>query len=357
MKPIKNIFTTLFLLSLICVSVTYFYKLIFIIILLCYWKSSFKSIKLFRSLFLVALVGLYFVTPDYFYREDRTIKVVTLDSKGKRVKTPILPYVMSVVAPEAELNNIVQKIVLPLISNFDIVKSNWIVSELIENNRKGNSDDFLDPYRDLENNGHFLPSVAANQLLQQVGLNKTLDSFYLIKPKDEDPNKKYPLVVFAHGYLGNWLLYQGFLSELEDCYVMSIGTIGLDGLFSRADMDRVVNKNMKYVIEANPNIDRSRCCLLGLSNGGTAVNTAVNNYSGHFNTFGVISTSLNVKPRSRAKKLLLVGGAKDPSSDKQPAMYRSLKAGGYDVKRLWMEGSGHLLLVNQKDAIVEFLND
>ncbi len=269
---------------------------------------------------------------------------------------PMLPYVMSVIAPEAELNNIVQKLGLPFISFSDIAKKNWIVSEVIENYRDGNSDDFIDPYRDLGNRGHFLPSIAANQLLQHVGINRNIDSFYLIKPKDEDPNKKYPLVVFAHGYLGNGLLYQNFLSELDDCYVMSVETIGLDGLFSRADIDRIVNTNMKYVLSNNPNIDKSRCSLLGLSNGGTAVNTAINDYAGHFKTFGVISTSLNVKPSSRAKKLMLIGGSDDPSSGKQPAMYKSLKDGGYNVKRLWVKGSGHLLLVNESDAIVEFLN-
>ncbi len=352
----KKVVASILLLSLVFVSVTYFYKIIFITILLYYCRSSFKSKRLFRSLFIVALLGIYFVTPDYFYREGRRIKVITLDSKGERVRMPILPYVMSVVAPEAELNNIVQKLALPLISFSDFAKSNWIVSEMIENYKEGNSDDFIDPYRELENRGHFLPSIAANQLLQQVGINRNFDSFYLIKPKNEDPNKKYPLVVFAHGHLGSWLLYQSFLSELNDCYVMSVGTIGLDGLFDCADLDRVVNTNMKYVISNNPNIDKSRCSILGLSNGGTAVNTAVSNYSAHFNTFGVISTSLNVKPISRSKKLILIGGAKDRSSGKQPAMYRSLKAGGHRAERLWVEGSGHLLLVNQKNTLVEFLN-
>ncbi len=356
MKMTKKIIASILLLSIVLLSVTYFYKIIFIAILLYYWRSNFKSKRLFRSLFIVALLGIYFVTPDYFYREGRRIKVITLDSKGERATTPLLPYVMSVVAPEAELNNIVQKLALPLLSLSEIAKSNWIVTEMIENYKDGNADDFVDPYRDLENSGYFLPSIASNQLLQQVGINRNLDSFYLIKPKYEDPNKKYPLVVFAHGYLGNWLLYQNFLSELEDCYVMSVGTIGLDGFFSIADMDRVVNTNMKYVISNNLNIDKSRCALLGLSNGGTAVNTAINNYSAHFNTFGVISTSLNVKPRSRSKKLILIGGAKDQSSGKQPAMYRSLKAGGYKAESLWMKDSGHLLLVNQKDTIVEFLS-
>ncbi len=70
------------LLSLILVSVTYFYKIIFIAILLYYWRNSFRSKSLFRALFIVALMGIYFVTPDYLDRESRIIKVITLNPEG-----------------------------------------------------------------------------------------------------------------------------------------------------------------------------------------------------------------------------------------------------------------------------------
>lgn len=53
-----------------------------------------------------------------------------------------------------------------------------------------------------------------------------------ITTKRYDSSKSYPLVVFCHGFLGNWQLYSGIWRDLDNCIVLSIGTDNLSGIFS-----------------------------------------------------------------------------------------------------------------------------
>ena len=74
----------------------------------------------------------------------------------------------------------------------------------------------------FSNPGSFAIAQAYNE---QFGTN--YNGIYITKPQHYTSSKKYPVVVFAHGYLGSWKLYQGLFSSLKNCFVVSIATHNL----------------------------------------------------------------------------------------------------------------------------------
>ena len=100
------------------------------------------------------------------------------------------------------------------------------------------------------------------------------DGVYITKPSGYDETKKYPVVFFAHGYLGSWELYQGLFSRLNDCFVVSIGTRDMSGIFSYQDINKVFTKYLPLLQAEGYGVDESRLHLVGLSNGGSASNVA-----------------------------------------------------------------------------------
>mgnify|MGYP004646378433 FL=1 len=66
-------------------------------------------------------------------------------------------------------------------------------------------------------------------------------ALYICEPKVDENVRwskengfKYPLVIFCHGYLGNWQLYLGIWKDLNNCIVLSIGTRSMSGIFTKS---------------------------------------------------------------------------------------------------------------------------
>lgn len=89
---------------------------------------------------------------------------------------------------------------------------------------------------------------------------------------------------FAHGYLGSWELYQGVLSSLKDCFMVSIATRDLSGIFGYDDINKIFKLYLPMLKEEGYNIDESRLHLMGLSNGGSASNVALRSFDNRFQT-------------------------------------------------------------------------
>ena len=112
---------------------------------------------------------------------------------------------------------------------------------------KGGFFSFYAPYNRLSlqgsNPGTFLIAQVMNEYL-----GTDYNAVYITKPKKYDSDRTYPVIFFAHGYLGSWELYQGLFSQLDDFFVVSIGTRDMSGIFSYNDINKVFMKSGREVI-------------------------------------------------------------------------------------------------------------
>jgi len=155
--------------------------------------------------------------------------------------------------------------------------------------------------------------------------------------------------------LGSWELYQGLFSRLNDCIVVSIGTRNLSGIFSYNDINKVFTKYLPLLRAEGYGVDEKRLHLIGLSNGGSASNVALRNFSNRFQTITYISTSCDVIKKAKAK-VILFGGGKDASSYGLPSAARRLQKCGTSTALMFDENDNHYMMVHQADEMLEFLN-
>ena len=156
------------------------------------------------------------------------------------------------------------------------------------------------------------------------------------------------------GYLGSWELYQGMFGDLDDCFVVSIGTRDLSGIFSYQDINKIFTEYLPLLEAEGYRVDMSRLHLIGLSNGGSASDVALRSFSDRFQSIVYISTLCNVVKRSHAK-VLLIGGGKNASSSNLPSASRQLQRCGTKTALLFDDDENHYIFVHQKKRIIDFL--
>lgn len=265
---------------------------------------------------------------------------------------------MNALFPEEEVMNICLKAtaILPSSKLSPIFKN--LGSRFIRDAQKdfwnGKAIGFYTPYNQLSWQGSNPGSFAITQAYNEF-IGGNYNGIYITKPKHYSTSKNYPVVFFAHGYLGSWEFYQGFLSSLKDCFIVSIATRDLSGIFSYEDINKIFKHYLLLLKEEGYNIDESHLHLIGLSNGGTASNVALRSFDNRFQTITYISTSCDVIKWSHAK-VLLIGGGKDASSSNLPGASKRLQRRGTKTAILFDDEENHYIMVHQKERIIEFLN-
>lgn len=349
-----KIFKTIVLAILFLFFASWFYKIMVLMLLAHAWRKDIKAKKVwgYKVIMGILLIAMFCVLPRYRYNTSDRVQLIYQDKKGKPVYPPLTHYVVNVFLPEEEICNIgiwgarIVPKVIPL--------ANWILDEFNYDDEKGNISNFYSPFNRLNWNGLFMMSGTTSQVFNMIGIDNT-QSVYLIKPKNYDENKKYPVVFFMHGYLGNWKLYQGVLKGLEDCIVLSVGTETWSGIYTRGDIKALFTKQIPFLENMGYNVDRKNLHIMGLSNGGSAVNVAYNGFSGKFKTITFISTGIH-QTYPISSKVLLIGGGKDHSSGSLRGAYRTLKRNGTKTDLYWDDKDTHFILVNQTDEIIDFVN-
>ena len=157
-----------------------------------------------------------------------------------------------------------------------------------------------------------------------------------------------------HGYLGNWKLYTGVLKGLEDCIVLCVGTHTWSGIYTKNDINALFKKQIPFLENMGYKVDKNNLHIMGLSNGGSAVNVAYNGFSNKFKTITFISTGIH-QTYPIASKVLLIGGGKDHSAGTLQGAYRTLKNNGGKTDLFWDDEETHFILVNQTDEIINFV--
>ena len=351
MKTFKTI--TLSILFLFFAS--WFYKIVMLMLLAHTWRQEIKAKKEwgYKAVMCILFFAMFCVLPRYRYNTSDRVQLIYQNKKGNPEYPPLTHYLVNVFLPEEEICNmgiwgarVVPK-VIPL--------ANWILEEFNHDDQKGNIGNFYRPFDTLNWDGLFMMSGITSQVFNMTGIDNT-QSVYLIKPKNYDKNKEYPVVFFMHGYLGNWKLYTGVLKGLEDCIVLCVGTHTWSGIYTKNDISALFTKQIPFLENMGYKIDKNNLHIMGLSNGGSAVNMAYNGFSNKFKTITFISTGIH-QTYPIASKVLLIGGGKDHSSGTLQGAYRTIKNNGSKTELFWDDEETHFILVNQTDEIIDFVKN
>lgn len=356
MKKALSVFLILFA---TVVFATWQYRLLCVLLLvLLNSKCVTARIGLGNYRLMTALLAfwIFFAIPNYNQR-GRT-QLIYLNDEGEPIITPMPVYLVNALLPEEELMNAGMKAtaLLPPASLSPIFKNlgSRFIREAQHDFWHGMALTFYAPYNVLSLQGSNPGSFAIAQAMNE-SLGTNYDGIYITRPKHYNSDKAYPVVFFAHGYLGSWEMYQGLLSQLEDCIIVSIGTRDLSGIFRYEDVNKIFSKYLPYLESIGYHIDKYNLHLMGLSNGGSASNIGLRNFSNRFKSITYISTSCDVVKKSKAK-VILIGGGKDASSSGMPSAARRLRNCGTNVSMLFDDKENHYMMVHQAERIFDYLN-
>ena len=358
-RKMKRILTVLLVVLSVVVFATWQYRLLcllFAVVLNRKWVKA-RCPKTYPLLVGVLAVSIFIAIPNYFQR-GRT-QLVYLGDDGKRVGTPLPVYLINAILPEEELMNAGMKAtaILPPASLSPVFRNlgSRFIRDAQHDFWNGMALTFYTPYNVLSLQGSNPGSFAIAQAMNET-MGTNYDGIYITKPRHYDTSKRYPVVFFAHGYLGSWELYQGLFSRLHDCFMVSIGTRDLSGIFSYNDINKVFTKYLPMLKSEGYSVDEDHLHLIGLSNGGTASNVALRNFSNRFETITFISTSCDVIKHSKAK-VILFGGGKDASAAGLPNAASRLRKYGTRTALMFDKSDNHYMMVHQADKMLAFLNN
>lgn len=353
-----------FLIVLFFILASLQYKVICVLILALVNKGRIKEWYIVRNhrwfypIILVALTVAFALSlPNYFQRGRTRLEYI--DQSGKQMSIPLDAYVSNVVFPEIEIMNagILGTAFFPIqsatVSGHKI--GGGLLSDAKQDFWKGKLISFYTPFLQLRLHGSDPGSAAIGQFLNEK-LGRKYDPIYITYPRHWNKGEEYPLVVFCHGYLGNWEMYQGLLSSLDNCFVLSIGTKDLSGLFKNSDISAIFTRYIPYLLDKGIKIDKQAIHLIGLSNGGTAANYALNSYSGRFKSITFLSTGCHTIKYAKSR-ILLVGGANDSSSSSLPGAKKALDQCGTDCRLLYIKDTDHFLMATNRKEMIQFLKE
>lgn len=357
---LPNAFLIVFFLVLASIQ----YKVICVLILVIINKEWIKEWSIVRNhkrfytgVIIVLLLALFLSLPNYFQR-GRT-RLEYLDQSGQQASVPLDAYLTNVVFPEIEIMNagILGAAFFPIQSAtvFGHKIGGGLLLDAKRDFWNGKLISFYIPFLRLRLQGSDPGSAAISQFFNEK-LGRKYDPIYITYPGHWNKDNEYPLVVFCHGYLGNWEMYQGLLSCLDNCFVVSIGTKDLSGLYKNSDISTLFTRYIPYLLDKGLKIDKHAIHLIGLSNGGTAANCALNSYSGRFKSITFLSTGCHTIKYAKSR-VLLIGGANDSSSSSLPGAKKALDKCGTDCRLLYIKDTDHFLMATHRKEMIRFLKE
>lgn len=360
MKAIKIIVSVLHVWLWLFVS-TLFYKTICVMLLVAMWhKEIVGRIPVqwrkwgMRGVWAVLVVVLWIAMPRYRINSNDRVRLFYLNKDGEAVHPPLLQYVMNTLLPEEEIVNFTVKTIRhtgPIVHQVGHL-GNRFIKDAQKDFANGKMHNFLDPYDNLGCDNPM--SACYSQTFNEV-FGTDYKTVYLCKPKQYDEDKTYPLVIFCHGYLGNWQLYQGIWKDFDNAIVLSIGTRGMDGIFGQSHINEIFSFYIPMLERHGYKIDQSQIHLIGLSNGGTAITAAMHsNHAKDFKSISTISCNLG-KLRKVPCQVNFVGGGKDNSANAEPSQYRQLQHMGVDAAIFFYSTENHFIMVNRRAEMMMFL--
>lgn len=84
---------------------------------------------------------------------------------------------------------------------------------------------------------------------------------YVIKPKNYDSRRDYPVLFFPRGDMDNCKLYTGMLRDIEDAIIVCVGTDTTSDTIGRADFQQIKSRFIPLLRDLGLNPDISRISL------------------------------------------------------------------------------------------------
>ena len=365
----KNSICSLLLLVLCLFAFeTFFYKIVVLLIGILIYKKRIKELLKWKySLhLLIALccVGLWVTSPRLRWNTNDRVRLIYQDKHYNPRNMPIHHYFANLLIPIPEMVNFG----LPMVRfNKALTSSIWqtlvpnsgampeLIKQFIERNADGQSicssyRGFKSGYKRLEYHGQFLGSGAYSQCFNEF-LGENTSAVYVQSPKSWKKDKEYPVVIFLHGYLGNWQNYQGWLLGMDDYVVLSPGTHGLAGVWNKNDIKNILDHQLSFLKKLGYKIDRNRVHVIGLSNGAHyGSSTALRYYKYSFKsiTFDVGSN----KSGTHHKNEMHIYGIADAACPQHLKKYNEVKS---TDDYIYFPCCGHFVHAYHSDEIRQWL--
>lgn len=345
--------------AIILLPGSWFHDMILLMILVFIWRKQIKD-KInqwwkygYAALWSVIGCLALLLMPRPFALPSDRVRHLYFNEKGEIVNPPLSHWLLNLILPEETMTAIGSAIPLtPLRSWLPIGESilkdydTELASGSLLNIGKvysHNSLAFESP----------LSGVIPQTLSQHFGGKSR--SFYIIKPKGYDKEKDYPVLFFAHGYLGNWKLYTGLLRDIKDHIVVCIGTENYSGNFTGRHINEIKSLYIPMLEQIGYKVDKNAVSLMGLSNGGSAVDAAYAHSPNSFKNLIYVSTDVNHAEKTKAR-VMIIGGGKDHCAGSMKAGMKRLRANNVHSSFCFDENHTHFKLVSDMENCIEFLN-
>ncbi len=351
----RKIITSILLFALFLFVASWFYKILFLLLIARVWRYNIRTCGLwyYRGVVIALLIALFCTMPRYRLNTSDRVQLIYQTADAQPRHAPIHHYLLNVLLPEEEICNL-GVWGARILGKTPIKMAGWILDEFSMEVERGNIRKLTKPYRQLNWSGNFIMSGVYSQVANMVGLEKT-QAVHLIRPKNYDDSKSYPVVFFMHGWLGNWKMYQGMLKGIDECIVVSVGTESWSGIYTKQDIKALFTKQLPFLENMGYKVDKNNLHLIGLSNGGSASNVAYNYFSNHFKSITFVSTGIH-QTYPISSRVLLIGGQLDHSAGSLPGAYKALKNNGTQTDIYWNKEATHFAFFVDQKEILEFLN-
>ena len=231
----KKIFTVLLLLFILLPG-SAFHDMLIVMFIIFIWRKELRQ-RLnawwkygYATLLTVAGCLTLLLMPRPFALPSDRARLVYFNDEGKRVAAPLHHWLFNLILPEETMCAIGSVVPLtPLRGMLPIGES--ILKDYDIELKSGSLLGIGSVYH---NNDLALESPMSGVVPQgfKEMFGEHSRACYVVRPKHFDKEKAYPVLFFAHGYLGNWKLYPGLLRDITDHIVVCMSTEDLSGIFT-----------------------------------------------------------------------------------------------------------------------------
>ncbi len=353
-------FLTVILLVFVFLPGSMFHDALIVLFIGWLWRRELKQLLAkwryaYPTVWTVAVAVTLLLMPRPFTLSGDRTCLIHFKSNGERISTPLHHWVANLVVPEETM------CAAGCFGGF--LPINAVLNALGFHGGENNS--ILQNYRHDALRGHmfgigscYRRAGAAMSGIHTQFFNslfgEDIRSVQIVKPKHFDKNKEYPVIFFAHGYLGNWKLYRGLLEGIDDHIIMFIGTENLSGIFTRRHINEIKTLFLPMLTEMGYKVDNNSISLMGLSNGGSAIDEAYASQPNNFKNLIYVSTGVNHSGRTQAK-VMIIGGGLDHCAPSMKNGMANLKSKGQKSAFCFNEEDTHLKLISDMDNIQDFL--
>lgn len=352
-------FITILLVAFVLLPGSAFHDMLILLLILWIWRKELKAALnkyAYRGIWGAAIFLTLVLMPRPFAMPGQRAKLVHFNGKGERISTPMHHWIANLIAPEETMCAAgCFGALLPMETalkslGFNGSENGSILQNYREDALHGRMFGIGRCYHKAGSTMSGIHTQFFNSLL-----GEDIRSAYVIKPKHFDKNKEYPVLFFAHGYLGNWKLYPGLLSGIDDHIIVCMGTEDMSGIFNGRHISEIKSLYLPMLADMGYKVDPDAISLMGLSNGGSAIDVAYSSRPNEFKNLIYASTGVNHSGRTRAK-VMVIGGGRDHCAPSMRSGMNSLKANGQKSAFCFEDEASHLMLISDINQITDFLN-